>query len=46
MTVLGEAELAARAGHLFADVRAEFVCAATDLNTWSRPHVRAGISGA
>jgi DNA-binding NarL/FixJ family response regulator len=42
--VRGEQELAARAGHLFADVRAEFVCAGNDLNTWSRPTVRAGIA--
>jgi DNA-binding NarL/FixJ family response regulator len=44
MKVRGEQELAARAGHLFADVREEFVCAATDLNTWSRPSVRAGVA--
>jgi DNA-binding CsgD family transcriptional regulator len=44
VTVRGERELAARAGHLFADVRSEFVCAATDLDTWSRPEVRAGIA--
>lgn len=44
VTVRGEQELAARAGHLFTDVRSEFVCAATDLDTWSRPEVRAGIA--
>jgi DNA-binding NarL/FixJ family response regulator len=35
ITVHGERELAARAGHLFAEPRVEFVCAAADLNTWS-----------
>lgn len=44
MTVVGEEELAARAGHLFGDVREEFSCAATDLNTWSRPRTRAAIA--
>lgn len=44
MTVRGEQELVARAGHLFADVRTEFVCAAADLNTWSRPQVRPAVS--
>ncbi|MCW2947182.1 MAG: transcriptional regulator, LuxR family [Actinoallomurus sp.] len=44
ITVRGENELFARAGHLFADVRTEFVCAATDMNTWSQPHARAAIA--
>jgi DNA-binding NarL/FixJ family response regulator len=44
MTVMGEQELAARTGHLFGEVREEFVCAATDLNTWSRPDTRVAIT--
>ncbi|RAY16036.1 DNA-binding response regulator [Actinomadura craniellae] len=40
ITVRGEAELAARSAPLFADIRTEFVCAATDLNTWSQPGSR------
>lgn len=44
MTVVGEEELAARAGHLFGDVREEYICAATDMNTWSRPDTRAAIA--
>ncbi len=36
ITLRGEAELLARAGHLFA-AKDEFVCAAMDLSTWSRP---------
>jgi DNA-binding NarL/FixJ family response regulator len=44
ITVRGEAELRARAGHLFSSVRTEFVCAATDMNTWSEPRRRAGIA--
>lgn len=36
VTVRGEAELFARAGHLFA-AREEFVCAATDMSTWAAP---------
>lgn len=42
--VRGEDELAARAGHLFSDVNEEFICAATDLNTWSQPGARAAIA--
>lgn len=34
ITVRGEAELLGRAGHLFA-AREEFVCAASDMTTWS-----------
>jgi hypothetical protein len=45
MTVRGDAELVARAGHLFAGARHEFVCAARDLNTWSQPEARQAISG-
>src|SRR5262245_34012809 len=44
VTVRGEKELAARAGHLFATVTKEFLCAATDANTWSRPEARANIA--
>jgi hypothetical protein len=44
LTVRGEAELAARAGHLFATVRDEFLCAATDMNTWSQSRARPAIS--
>jgi DNA-binding NarL/FixJ family response regulator len=40
ITVHGERELAARAGHLFAEPRVEFVCAASDLNTWSHRAAR------
>jgi hypothetical protein len=36
ITVRGEDELLRRAGHLFAGAQTEFICAATDLNTWSR----------
>jgi DNA-binding NarL/FixJ family response regulator len=44
MTVVGENELFARAGHLFGDVRTEFVCAAKDMDTWSQPHARTEIA--
>ncbi|NYJ33853.1 helix-turn-helix domain-containing protein [Nocardiopsis aegyptia] len=43
--VRDETELATRAGHLFAGVGAEFVCAANHPDTWSRPNVRASIGG-
>ncbi|GAA0995830.1 response regulator transcription factor [Acrocarpospora macrocephala] len=36
VTVHGDQELILRAGHLFEGVRDEFVCAAVDLDTWSR----------
>lgn len=42
-SVLGDAELIARAGHLFESVRAEFLCAARDLDTWSQPTARAAV---
>lgn len=45
ITVHGEQELAARAGHLFADPEREFLCAAADLNTWSHPGARAAAVG-
>jgi DNA-binding NarL/FixJ family response regulator len=44
ITVRGEQELAARAGQLFSGVAEEFLCAATDMNTWSQPGARAAIS--
>jgi len=40
ITAHGEHELAARAGHLFANPENEFLCAATDLNTWSQHETR------
>jgi DNA-binding NarL/FixJ family response regulator len=43
-TVRGDAELIARAGHLFDAVREEFVCAARDLATWSRPQTRSLVA--
>jgi DNA-binding NarL/FixJ family response regulator len=42
-TVHGDEQLIARAGHLFDDVHDEFVCAARDLATWSRPRARAAV---
>jgi len=45
ITLHGEDEVVARAGHLFANVTDEFLCAATDLNTWSRPSARPPVSG-
>jgi DNA-binding NarL/FixJ family response regulator len=45
ITVRGDEELIARAGHLFAGARTEFVCAARDLDTWSQPQARAAIRG-
>ena len=36
ITLRGEAELRARAGHLF-QAKDEFICAATDLSTWAKP---------
>ena len=44
ITVRGDAELVARAGHLFAGARHEFVCAARDLHTWSLPEARRSIA--
>ena len=40
----GDAELIARAGHLFDAVHEEFVCAARDLATWSRPSARSAVT--
>ncbi|MEU0486425.1 DNA-binding response regulator [Streptosporangium sp. NPDC006013] len=39
----GDAELIARAGHLFESAQTEFLCAARDLKTWSQPEARAAI---
>ncbi|MFC4061033.1 DNA-binding response regulator [Planomonospora corallina] len=44
ITVRGDAELVARAGHLFAGIRQEFVCAARDLDTWSQPAARQAVT--
>ena len=43
-TVRGDAELIARAGHLFDAVREEFICAARDLATWSQPEARSAVA--
>jgi DNA-binding NarL/FixJ family response regulator len=43
-TVRGDAELIARAGHLFDTVHEEFVCAARDLATWSHPEARSAVA--
>ena len=43
-TVRGDAELIARAGHLFDTVHEEFVCAARDLATWSAPEARSAVA--
>ncbi|KQX50154.1 MULTISPECIES: response regulator transcription factor [unclassified Streptomyces] len=42
-SVRGDAELTARAGHLFTSARTEFLCAARDLRTWSQPESRAAV---
>jgi len=42
-SVQGDAELITRAGHLFASVQTEFLCAARDLSTWSQPEARAAV---
>jgi hypothetical protein len=43
-TVRGDAELIARAGHLFDGLQEEFVCAARDLATWSQPEARSAVA--
>src|SRR5215471_5277775 len=43
-TVRGDAELMARAGHLFDAVHEEFVLAVRDMATWSRPETRSAIA--
>jgi DNA-binding NarL/FixJ family response regulator len=45
ITVHGEQELAARTRHLFAKPEQEFLCAATDLNTWSHRKNRSAAVG-
>lgn len=42
-SVRGDAELIARAGHLFESAQTEFLCAARDLTTFSQPQARAAI---
>lgn len=42
-SVRGDAELVARAGHLFESAESEFVCAARDLRTWSQPAARQAV---
>ncbi|MFJ7423889.1 DNA-binding response regulator [Streptomyces uncialis] len=42
-SVRGDAELIARAGHLFESARTEFLCAARDLQTWSQPGARSAV---
>jgi DNA-binding CsgD family transcriptional regulator len=42
-SVQGDAELIARAGHLFESAYTEFLCAARDLKTWSQPEARMAI---
>jgi DNA-binding NarL/FixJ family response regulator len=44
VTIRGEREFVVRAGHLFANARVEFACAATDLNTWSRGELREAVT--
>lgn len=41
--VQGDAELLERAGHLFAAVSEEFVCAARDVRTWAQPWAREAV---
>jgi hypothetical protein len=43
-TVRGDAELIARAGHLFDAVHEEFVLAARDMATWSQPETRSALA--
>jgi hypothetical protein len=43
-TVRGDAELIARAGHLFDAVHEDFVCAARDTATWSQPEARSAVA--
>ncbi|MFI1731309.1 DNA-binding response regulator [Streptomyces acidicola] len=40
VTIRGDLELLARTEHVFSSVHEEFICAARDLNTWSRPEAR------
>jgi DNA-binding CsgD family transcriptional regulator len=44
IVVRGEKELMARAGHLLSTAKKEFVCAATDMDTWSRPAARVAMT--
>ncbi|MFD1658109.1 DNA-binding response regulator [Streptomyces caeni] len=40
VTIRGDLELLARTEHVFSAVHEEFICAARDLDTWSRPGAR------
>ncbi|GAA2486119.1 hypothetical protein [Winogradskya humida] len=42
-SVRGDAELIARAGHLFRSAQTEFLCATRDLRTWLRPEARDAV---
>lgn len=44
IVVRNERELATRAGHLFTGVTSEFLCAATDMDTWARRGTHAAVS--
>ncbi|GAA4637702.1 response regulator transcription factor [Actinoallomurus vinaceus] len=44
ITVRGERELSARTAHLFTGVTSEFICAATDMDTWSHRDTRKAIT--
>ncbi|CAM5741707.1 hypothetical protein SHIRM173S_07875 [Streptomyces hirsutus] len=43
MTIRGDLELLARTEQVFSSVHEEFVCAARDLDTWSRPGARQAV---
>ncbi|MFD9604466.1 DNA-binding response regulator [Streptomyces sp. NPDC059970] len=43
VTIRGDLELLARTEQVFSSVHAEFICAARDLNTWSRPGARQAV---
>ncbi|GAB7106504.1 response regulator transcription factor [Streptomyces phaeofaciens JCM 4814] len=45
VTIRGDLELLTRTEQLFSSVREEFVCAARDLETWSRPAARQVAGG-
>ncbi|MGW7127114.1 DNA-binding response regulator [Streptomyces bobili] len=44
VTIRGDLELLTRTAHLLSSVREEFVCAARDLDTWSRPGARQAMA--
>ncbi|WP_406469724.1 DNA-binding response regulator [Streptomyces hirsutus] len=43
VTIRGDLELLARTEQVFSSIHEEFVCAARDLDTWSRPGVRQAV---